>query len=192
MKHKIYPGIIYPFHGTTPGATIAPVGDGYVAITKYIPVNVDKCIFAEFINASKNIDESLFGGTSIGFQLPGDITIALVVATDAIAPGGGIIGGMGMRVAPVQYVIMAGPISWSKFGCLLCWVCLKREVNRDCSPDKFPTAIGTLLTVSPPALTAESYANANEAAKLSKLEPYACDCIEGNNDDLNVPQDIIV
>ena len=53
-------------------------------------------------------------------------------------------------------------------------------------------AIGTLLTVSPPLLTAESYANANEAAKLSKLEPYACDCIDGNRDDLKVAQAIIV
>ena len=101
---------MYPVHGTTPGATIAPVGDGYVAITKYIPVRVDKCIFAEFMKASKNIDESLFGGTSMGVQLPGDITVACVVATDAIAPGGGIMGGIGMSVTPVQYVIMAGPI----------------------------------------------------------------------------------
>jgi hypothetical protein len=88
---------------------MAPVGDGYVAITKYIPLIVDRCILADVINASKNKLESLFGGTSIGVQVPGLITGACVVATLAIAPGGGINGGIGNRVAPDQYVIIAGP-----------------------------------------------------------------------------------
>ena len=162
---------MYPVHGKTPGAGGA--GGGYCAITKYIPLNVVKCIWAEVINAFKNSSELLFGGTSMGDQVPGFITIACVVAMEANAPIGGMIGGNGNNVAPAQYVSIAGPIICNKFGLLLRCVCCRSEVSMDCIPEAFVVATGTLLIVSPPNRIVVSYANVNELANDCMLFPYA-------------------
>jgi hypothetical protein len=69
------------------------------------------------MNVSKKIDGSLFGCTGIFVQEPGLKTGAARTDTLDIVPGHGIPGGIGISIAPVQYIITAGPIISNNVNC---------------------------------------------------------------------------
>jgi hypothetical protein len=62
-------------------------------MVEYKPLTVVKCIFAELINKSKNIEELLFGKVGSGVQTPGESIGAEIVVMFCIEPIAGNNGG---------------------------------------------------------------------------------------------------
>ena len=180
---------LYPDHDNIAGAGGA--GGGYCPITEKMPPTVVKCIFAELIKASKNIDELLLGTTGKGVHTPGDNTIADTVDIFFIVPIAGIIGGGKFdNWAPNQYPIMAGPTTSKNVNVVDNWVCINNVVKVDSIKTVFPNAIGTLFKESNPLFIAISYDVVNNFENPAILFPYTFDCILGNKVDLKVFQDI--
>ena len=172
-------------------AGAAGAGGGYCPITEKIPLTVVKCIFAELINASKNIDELLFGTTGNGVQTPGDNTIADNVDIFCIVPIAGIIGGGKCdNSAPTQYPIIAGPTTSKNVNVVDNCVCNNKLVKVDSIKIVFPFVSGTLFNESNPVFIVISYDVVNNFEKPAILFPYTFDCIAGNKVDLKVFQDI--
>jgi hypothetical protein len=190
LKVKIYPITVYPLQFNTAGAGGA--GGGYCDITEKIPPTVVKCIFAEFIKASKNIDESLLGTTGNGVHAPGDKTIADIVDIFWTVPIAGIIGGGKFdNCAPTQYPIIAGPTTSKNVNVVDNCVCTNNAVKVDSIKTVLPNASGTLFKESKPLFMAISYDVVNNFENPAILLPYTFDCMTGNNVDLKIFQDIM-
>jgi hypothetical protein len=172
-------------------AGAAGAGGGYCPITEKIPLIVVKCIFAELIKESKNIDESLLGTTGNGVHTPGDNTIADNVDIFCIVPTAGIIGGGKCdNSAPTQYPIIAGPTTSKNVNVVDNCVCVNNAVKVDSIKVVLPFASGTLFNESNPLFIAISYDVVNTFENPAILFPYTFDCIAGNSVDLKVFQDI--
>ena len=174
----------YPDHGKIAGA--AGAGGGYCDIVEYKPPTVVKCIFAELINKSKNIEELLFGKVGNGVHTPGESIGAETVDIFCIEPIAGNNGGGNKDDwAPVQYPIIAGPMTSNKVKLGDNWVCINNNSNVDCINSLLPFASGTLFIISKPLFTAKSYELVNALANPDVLLPNAFVCIEDNNVVLN-------